>query len=367
MSTSRPTSSYDVPITPPSLTSWQRSRLVKSTRKLAKILGETPLHQITPSPPPDKSRDITQQSSRRPIISLTKKFARTAFEPIQVALRREPDGDIKGARNINSKRANASTPSLRRDQSPVSFFDLPNLTPVNSRACYTSQISSGPSPIESSHESSHRERQLSAASISSSCLIRSPTECDGFEEEREARSRRRRLSKLTRHLGESIPPDLVISNVTNPKPKSNSNTHTFIPPVVSNPRAVRRVAPLLEQEKSSSSTTISKLPNPAVAGKADSFVGSLGRSLSQRFNASVTSPRLLAQKLRPSHSESTLSVSREHLTLRRPDFAADDRPDTPIDGGYWVPPQSEPPSSSLRPLPGIPPDFDAISHLCERD
>lgn len=226
MSTSRPTGTYDVPITPPSLTSWQRSRLVRSTRKLAKILGETPLHQITPpSPPPNKSQGTTQQSSRRPIISLTKKFARTAFEPIQVALRREPDGNIEGARNINSKRTNAGTPSLRRDQSPVSSFDLPNLTPVSSRACYTSQLSSGTSPIESSHESSYRERQLSFASISSSCLNRSPTECDGFEEEREARSRRKRLSKLTRHLGESIPPDLVVSNVTNPKPKSNSNTH----------------------------------------------------------------------------------------------------------------------------------------------
>jgi hypothetical protein len=363
-------STYDVPITPPRLTSWQRSRLVRSTRKLAKILGETPLHQITPSSPtPNKFRDIIQQSSRSPLVSLTKKLARTAFEPIQVALRREPDGDIEGARSINPERANAGTPSRRRDRSPVSFFYVPNLAPVNSRARYISQVASGPSPIESSY----RGRQLSVASISSSCLIRSPAECEEFEEEREARSRRKRLSKLTRHLGESIPPDLIISNITNSKPKSNANTRTFIPPVISNPSAVRSSALPLEQGTPSSSATlstpISKLPNPAVAGKVDSFVGSVGRSLSQRFNARVTSPRLLAQKLRRSRSESTLSLSHEQLTLLRPDtyYASDDRPDTPIDGGYWVPPQSEPPPSSLRPLPGISPDFNAISHLRERD
>lgn len=364
MSTTRPT--YDVPITPPRLTSWQRSRLVRSTRKLAKILGETPLHEITPpSPQTNKSRDIVQQSSRSPIVSLTKKFARTAFEPIQVALRREPEGDIEGARSINSERANAGTPSRQRDQSPA---PVPNLAPVDSRARYISQVSSGPSPIESSY----RGRQLSVASISSSCLVRSLAECEEFEEEREARSRRRRLSKLTRHLGESIPPDLIISKITS-KRKSSTNTHTFIPPVVSNPSAVRSAALPLEQGTPFSSTTlsnpISKTPNPAVAGKVDSFVGSIGRSLSQRFNAGVTSPRLLAQRLRRSRSEATLSLSHEHLTLIRPDtyFAADDRPDTPIDGGYWVPPQSEPPLSSLRPLPGISPNFDAISHLHDRD
>ncbi|KAF8271121.1 hypothetical protein EI94DRAFT_636548 [Lactarius quietus] len=216
MSTTRP---CDVPSIAfdalPRLTSWQRSRLVRSTRKLAKILGETPVHQTTlPSPksppPPNQSRDIIPRS---PIVSLTKKLARTAFEP----LRREPDGQSEGRRSTDSGPACAGTPTRSRDQSrPVSFFGPPSHAPVNSRACYISQVSSNkPSPIEPSI----RRRRSSLTSISSSHLIRSPTELEECEEEREARSRRRRLSKLTRHLGEGVPPELIRSNITYSKPK----------------------------------------------------------------------------------------------------------------------------------------------------
>ncbi|KAI9465933.1 hypothetical protein BJY52DRAFT_497774 [Lactarius psammicola] len=343
MSMTRPP--YDVPAVsfdaPPRLTSWQRSRLVRSTRKLAKILGETPVPQIAlPSPEPlptrNKSRGIIQECPRSPIVSLTKKLARTAFEPIQVALGRDPDSDGEGARSTNSEPACVGKSLRRRDRSPVLFFEAPNPAPVDPRACHISQVSSnGPS----SFGPSFRRRRSSLASISSSDLILSHVEWEECGEEREARRRRKRLSKLTRYLGESIPPDLILPNVTHLKPKINANTSIF----TTNPPTVHGVVPPMEQGTLLPSTIlpspISKSPKPAVVR---TMVGSIGRSLSHRFNAGVTSPRLLARRLRRSRSESTLSLSHEYLTLLCPDTysAADDHPDTPSleEIGSMVPP-----------------------------
>jgi hypothetical protein len=295
MSATRPP--YDVPTISydslPGLTSMQRFRLVRSTHKVAKLLGETPVPQLNLSPeslpPRNKSRDTIRACPRSPIVSLTKKLARTAFEPIQAALRRDPDTNSGPARADTSPRP-----------SPVLFFDAPNLAPVDSRACHISQVSSN-SPR--SIGPSSRRRLSSLSSISSSESILSPTE---YEEQRAARrSRRKRLSKLTRYLGESIPPDLILPNITYSK---------FTIPTV-----VPHSAPPLEQGTTFSSTTlpspVPKFPDPAVVRTVDYSVGSIGRS---RINADVTSPRLLARRLRRSHSASTLSLSHERLTLLRP-------------------------------------------------
>ncbi|KAH9047263.1 hypothetical protein EDB84DRAFT_1557657 [Lactarius hengduanensis] len=358
---------------PPRLTGWQRSRLVRSTRKLAKLLGETPVSvpQITLPPPGPlssprtDSRGIIQECPRSPIASL-KKLARTAFEPIQVALRRDPDSDGEGARSTNSELACVGTSSLRgHDQSPVLFFGAPNLAPVDSRANHIPQVpSNSPSPFGPSF----RRRRSSLGSIASSELILSAAEWEECEAGREARRRRKRLSKLTRHLGESIPPYLISPNMTYSKPKTNTNN----PPIFT---TNMHSAPPLEQGTPFSSTTlpspISKSPKPAVARTVDSFVGSIGRSLSHRSNADATSPRLLARRHRRSRSEST-SLSHEHLTLPPPDtyFAPDDHPDTPVleTLGYRVngspfaigaTPGFPPPAA------GTPPEYDVISHRSE--
>ncbi|KAH9177544.1 hypothetical protein EDB89DRAFT_2064520 [Lactarius sanguifluus] len=317
---------------PPRLTGWQRSQLVKSTRKLAKLLGETPVSvpQITlpppgPLSPRTNSRGIIQECPRSPIATL-KKLARTAFEPIQVALRRDPDSDGEGARSTNSERACVGTSSLRgHDQSPVLFVGAPNLAPVDSRARHIPQVPpNSPSPFGPSS----RRRRSSLTSVASSELILSATEWEECEAGREARRRRKRLSKLTRHLGESIPSYLISPNMTYSKPKSNINT----PILTTNMHS----APPLEQGTPFSSTTlpspISKSPKPAVARTVDSVVGSIGRSQSHRCNADATSPRLLAWGLRRSRSASTPSLSHKHLTLPPPDtyFAPDDHPDTPV-------------------------------------
>ncbi|KAH9006356.1 hypothetical protein EDB86DRAFT_3070374 [Lactarius hatsudake] len=314
---------------PPHLTGWQRSRLVRSTRKLAKLLGETPVSvpQITlpppgPLSPRTNSRGIIQECPRSPIASL-KKFARTAFEPIQVALRRDPDSDGEGARSTNSELACVGTSSLRgHDPSPVLFFGAPNLAPVDSRARHIPQVpSNSPSPSGPSF----RRRRSSIASIASSELILSATEWEECEAGREARRRRKRLSKLTRHLGESIPPYLISPNMT----YSNHNINT---PILTTDM---HSAPPLEQGTPFSSTplpSISKSPKPAVARTVDSFVGSIGRSLSHRSNTDATSSRLLAWRHRRSRSASTPSLSHEHLTLPPPDtyFAPDVHPETPV-------------------------------------
>ncbi|KAH9067800.1 hypothetical protein EDB87DRAFT_45180 [Lactarius vividus] len=334
MSTTR--TPYDIPTIPfdslPRLTGWQRSRLVRSTRKVAKLLGETPVSvpQITlpppgSLPPQTNSRGIIQECPRSPIAGL-KKLARAAFEPIQVALHRDSDSDGEGAHSTNSELACVGTSSLRgHDQSPVLFFEAPNLAPVDSRARHTPQVpSESPSPFGPSF----RRRRSSLASVSSSELIFSATEWEECEAGREARRRRKRLSKLTRHLGESIPLHLISPDMTYSKPKSHINTPIFTTNMHSTPP--------LEQGTPSSSTTlpppISKSPKPAVVRTVDSFVGSIGRSLSHRFNADATSPRLLAWRHRRSRSESTLSLSHEHMTFLRPDTysTADDHPDTPV-------------------------------------
>jgi len=139
--------------------------------------------------------------------------------------------------------------------------------------------------------------------------------------ERAARSRRKRLSKLTRYLGESIPPDLILPKITYSKP---TNAAVFTPTVaVPNPSTEHDVALPLEQGINFSSTTlpspIPKSPKPAVVRTEDYFVGPIGRSLPHRINANVTSPRLFAQRLRRSHSEPTLSLSHERHALLRPD------------------------------------------------
>ncbi|KAH8996759.1 hypothetical protein EDB92DRAFT_1942375 [Lactarius akahatsu] len=345
----------------PRLAGWQRSRLVRSTRKLAKLLGETPVSvpQITLPPPGPLSPRTISECPRSPIASL-KKLARTAFEPIQVALRRDPDSDGEGARSTNSELACVGTSSLRgHDQSPVLFFGAPNLAPVDSHARRIPQVpSNSPSPCGPSF----RRRRSSLGSIASSELVLSATEWEECEAGREARRRRKRLSKLTRHLGESIPPYLISPNMTYSKPKSNINT----PIVTTNMHST----PPLEQRTPFFSTTlpspISKSPKPAVARTVDSFVGSIGRSLSHRSNADATSSRLLAWRHRRSRSESTPSLSHEHLTPPNTYFAPDDHPDTPVFEtlGYrnGSPLRSGPP---LRPLPGTPPDHDVISHRSE--
>lgn len=345
MSTTRPP--YDVPTISfdalPRLTSWQRSRLVRSTRKVAKILGEAPVPEITFSSPGSRnnSRDIIQECPRSHIIRLTKKLARTAFEPIQGVLRRDSDSDGEGGRSTNFEPACVNTSSHGRDRSPVLFFEAPNLAPVDPRACRTSQVSFN---SQSPTGPSFRRRRLSLTSSSSSELFLSPTEWEEYEE---ARSRRKRLSKLTRYLGESIPADLILPNMTSSKPKSD--TRIFTPPVVPNPSTVSSdsVAPPFSSTRLSS--PMSKSPNPAVVGTVDSFVGSIGLS---RFNADATCPRPLARRLPAlSRSDSTLSLSHEHLTLLRPD--------TPVleDIGSLVPPSRLEPLGFLRPLPGTPRRF----------
>ncbi len=330
--------SCDVPTIPSDdqhrLTSLQRSRLVKSTRKLSKILGETPATRITfaslESPP--HSRDVTQEYN--PIVHLTNKLARTVFESIQVVLRRRQDSDSDGAHSTDSEPCSSPSP---RGHAPVLLFEAPNLALVD---CHHDdpQVSHNESPIGPLF----RRRRSRLSAISSS---ESPTEWEECEDERGARNRRQRLSKLTRYLGESIPSELILPNITS---KSKTNIPALTPPVVPKPSTV----PALEQRTLFSTT--SPLPKPAVASTVDSLMGSIGRSQSHRFHADVNSSRFLVHNRRP-RSESTLSLSNQPLTLR-PDthFAADDHSDTPIleDINSTVPSPLSEPRAGLIP-PGV--------------
>ncbi|KAI0300475.1 hypothetical protein B0F90DRAFT_1668299 [Multifurca ochricompacta] len=218
-------SSHDLPIVDGigfhKLTGSQRSRLVKSTRKLTKILGETPKLQVEQSSPKTtlppqngswvKSAAI-QKHPYSPISSITKKFARAAIEPLQIA---HPEVNISKVTHSTSgpSSANASlyesswSRVLLIEAKPKPSFESESEVEVDSRASYISQLSPR---IHSPTTLSFGRRRSSLVSITTSkSALFSPTEWEKWMEEREAHSRRKRLSKLTRHLGESIPPDLV--------------------------------------------------------------------------------------------------------------------------------------------------------------
>jgi len=277
-----PYSSCNAPIVKhcdtPQLTRSQRSRLIKSTRKVTKILGENPMPQLglnIPSPisfPRGKALGINAAALCSPIISVTKKFARVALEPLQIVYRRDSDTDSEGTRYDKSRPAKVET-CHGGNWSPVLVFQ----TETDYESETESPVSSASSPFSSptSSESTFGKRQSSlfstSASASKSFLsLPSLAEWDKLKERREARGHRKRLAKLARHLGETIPPELILPRsgcaTTKSKrgPSRRRRRRSYQPPPVARPPNVPSLPVAVESPSTEQGSPLSASPSPSL-------------------------------------------------------------------------------------------------------
>ncbi|KAI0056710.1 hypothetical protein BV25DRAFT_1545999 [Artomyces pyxidatus] len=234
-----PTATHDDASSPTSpsylLTTTQRKRLVKSTRKLAKILGTTPLLQVTPPSPGYASTTFRKaQAAKTESVRSGSRAAETpsavaalakisSLEPALAPRRRKGDASDSDASSIRSA---SSAPAMRGSalwpdsasrvrlmQPPILRFKAKRPDQETSRF----SISSRTSTIGG------RSRSGSTASVFSTLItpitsrfstVSNVSTASGVEsekriKEREIKTRRKRISKLKRFLGEAVPPTLV--------------------------------------------------------------------------------------------------------------------------------------------------------------
>lgn len=249
---------------PPQLSHTQRSQLIKSTRKLAKIFGENPmLHVNRPpviSPPWKKSQESSTVGSGSTILSMAKKLARAALDPLKIVYRRDPDTNNEDIFSVKSSPGEMNT--LSRGNNWPSMVVLQAVTSRDSEIdghddpYISSQV---PSPAMSSF--SKRPPSVISASASKSTLFL-PAEWEKSNEEREISHRRKRVSKLARHLGERIPPDLVLPKPMSVKPNRRSpRRRRFLP--ARTPQVPSIVPPLQAESPTSEQETTSSLSSPS--------------------------------------------------------------------------------------------------------
>ncbi|KAK7040057.1 hypothetical protein R3P38DRAFT_2902971 [Favolaschia claudopus] len=164
-------SSMPSPTLPPA----QRLRLMRSTRKLGALLGETPRVQLSAASPPPSAFSSGKQLLRR----------RSSTRPLSLSL--------------SPTRAQDEPP----DMQPMLLVHLPPLTsPRPRRSSSSSSASATPTqtPLSPSF------------SVSLNSPVTPTFGADSAEEN--AGTKRRRLAKLTRILGENVPPELVVSSAS---------------------------------------------------------------------------------------------------------------------------------------------------------
>jgi len=300
----------------PRLSHTQRSQLVKSTRKLAKILGENPMPQVyrssVISPPWKKSQESNKVGSGSPFLSMAKKFARAALDPLQIVHRRGPD--TKNEDIYDSKSSPGEMNALPRGNNWPSMLVLQAVTSRESESAsdghddpyISSQV---PSPAVSSF--SKRPPSVISASASKSTLLL-PAEWEKSKEEREISYRRKRVSKLARHLGERIPPDLMLPKPMSVKPSRRSQrrmrfSRARTPPVPSIVPPLPAESPTSEPESTLSLTSSSSMfdvSRPAVEETVEDFgSGSVPRPQfsrkHQRLHGTFSAPLLRERPTQP--------------------------------------------------------------------
>jgi hypothetical protein len=310
------------------LTSSQRSRLLRSTRKLAKILGETPVLQIKlPSPPPKPSPPQRYQgnTAAAQIVYATKKLARTILLPWQSIHGQEADNDSDSIHSNGSGLVTANNPSRGRGGSPVQSYDSKPSPEEEANLCNTYISSRVPSMSPSSKK---RRRPSSLISISTSkSLALSPTEWEKWREGFETRSRRKRLAKLARHLGESIPPDLILS--TQKSSARSKGSPRRGPPSAGHTPPVSPIVPPSHAERPTLAQTpnpslppphaSSDVPPPEVTQMIEVFE-SMGLMPQSRSTGGQAPPNPFAQQEhRQSCCELTLSLQRQRVMQPRAD------------------------------------------------
>ena len=291
----------------PRLTHTQRSRLIKSTRKLVKVLGENPMSQANP---PSARRSLWKKypesniaGLHRPIFSKAKKLARAALEPLHNVYRRDSDSDNEDMHSIQSGPGEINTHPCGNDWS--SMLVLQAVSSLDSETDGHSYYV--PSQVPSPAASVFPKRPSSVISTSTSrSTLFPPAEWEKSKEEQEVSHRRRRLSKLARHLGERIPPDLILPKPRTAKPNRRSPPGKgFSPGITGTPAAVPVVSPLwTESPRSEQGTTtpflsppssLSDISRPAVEKTVEIFK-------STGYRPDPVPPPQLSQKHRFPHS-----------------------------------------------------------------
>ncbi|KAI0051524.1 hypothetical protein FA95DRAFT_1554339 [Auriscalpium vulgare] len=214
----------------------QRSRLIKSTRKLAKILGTTPLLQVTPPSPSHDPRRARLRPSSRSLhemadesVATTASLKLRSLDPSRsLHHRKSEDSASSDAGSIRSTAsAPASSPNRRQDapwvQGPPVLQYKPKKRPdfkVDTAAAQRFSTSSQQSAMTVGGRHSRSNSNASTLSAINSPrtgrFLRMSTIMSGSvvldaEKTKEvaAQARRKRMSKLTRYLGEPVPPALV--------------------------------------------------------------------------------------------------------------------------------------------------------------
>ena len=330
-----------------------------------------------PSPvssPQGKRREGNAAALYSPILSMTKKLARAALDPLKMAYHRDPDPHRQRKDMDSTKtlpRGSGWSPVLVLQ--PESDFESEigaNISYVSSRV---------PSPSLSSLRK--RPSSLFSISTSKSCL-HSPLDCEKWNEEREARHRRKRFAKLARFLGERIPPDLLLPQPGSAKPNRGSPRRrrflpSLIPPVPPVIPPIRAESPTLQQGTPLSISppcSLAGYPRPTSVEKTVEVFES-NEPTSSKTDAAPSHP--LAQEHLRSHSESSISLSHEHPTQPRTNgySEVDDHVDamSSEDGNeresypLLVSPRSESRLAFLRLRPSSSsPEPSAVSHRSER-
>ena len=200
----------------------QKSRLIKSTRKLGQVLGTTPyLLESSPEFPISFPPTGTRTSSPTPSTTST-----SSAESIK---RQRRQGSIFGyPRTIHS--ASSSTSSLSLPGNPsFSYEDLPSTVPVSRQSKDTHRpppLVLHLNPVVVSPDD-HRVKKPLLTPLFSPVVLRAddfpmspltPTSNACFHQKKEADAKRKKMNKINRTFGENVPTELIFPATTNPTP-----------------------------------------------------------------------------------------------------------------------------------------------------
>lgn len=214
-------STLTYPIPPPTtntLDSHQRARLIRSTRKLESLLGTTPflLEDDTPLPPIADSKKCTPRAlkrqgsifnSRRPDLSYvaSHKPPSSAASSVSSLLSFGSDS-ASGKRSLELPLSGAPCKLTRQlSDKPRPLYLRLNVVPISPTDTRFNPVPSSPTTCSSAGSS-----DLATSPCSPAVSIPDAVE-----------TRRRRVAKLSRHLGENIPPELIPTPAAYPVRRSS--------------------------------------------------------------------------------------------------------------------------------------------------
>ncbi|KAF7304022.1 hypothetical protein MIND_00633400 [Mycena indigotica] len=190
-----------VPKTTHALKSEQRTRLIRSTRKMEAVLGETPFF-VDSSPrssllsAPSQLQSTTETRRARAAYIYTPTPRRSSLENLE-----EEGGPAAYSRPVLAVRLPPSSGSYR-SHAPNDSIESPLMSAASMSTTFSFSI-----PFTPGHESKRSSGSVSSASsMTAAAAIR--------------RARTRKLAKVTRTLGERVPQELVFPTTSNAKRRS---------------------------------------------------------------------------------------------------------------------------------------------------